>query len=96
MLQKISGITQSAGATDHFTYTQVMPPVNNDPKLIAKIGKILKDSFEPDTITNEIPSEIGCEEFSLCFTIKALLIERIFYLLLNLSENSISNLFISQ
>ena len=55
-----------------------MTPVNNDPKLIAKIGKILKDSFEPDTITNEIPSEIGCEEFSLYFTIKALLIERIF------------------
>ena len=55
-----------------------MTPVNNDPKLIAKIGKILKDSFEPDTITNEIPSEIGCKEFSLYFTIKALLIERIF------------------
>ena len=78
MLQKISGITQSAGATDHFTYTQVMPPVNNDPKLIAKIGEILQDLFEPDTITDEILSEMGCEEFSLYFTINALLIERVF------------------
>jgi hypothetical protein len=55
-----------------------MPPVNNDPKLTAKIGEILQDLFEPDTITDEILSEMGCEEFSLYFTIKALLIERIF------------------
>ena len=55
-----------------------MPPVNNDPKLIAKIGEILKDSFEPDTTTDEITSEMGCEDFSLYFTINALLIERVF------------------
>ena len=73
-----------------------MPPVNNDPKLTAKIGEILQDLFEPDTITDEILSEMGCEEFSLYFMIKALLSKGYFCLLLNLSENSTSNLFISQ
>lgn len=61
----VNGITQSARATYQLTYNRITPPANNDPRLTAKVSRILKDSFEPDMITDEIPSEMGCEEFAL-------------------------------
>lgn len=61
----VDGITRSARATYQLTYSRITPPANNDPRLTAKVSRILKDSFEPDMITDEIPSEMGCEEFAL-------------------------------
>lgn len=59
------GITQSARASFNLAYNRIMPPVNNDPGFTAKVNKILKNSFEPDLVTDDILSEMGCEEFAL-------------------------------
>ncbi len=61
----VNGITQSARAMYKLTYNKIMPPANNDPQLTAKVSRILEDSFEPGMITDNIPSEMGCEEFAL-------------------------------
>lgn len=61
----VNGITQSARATYSLTYNRIMPPANNDPQLTAKVSRILKDSFEPGMVTDDIPCEMGCEEFAL-------------------------------
>ena len=42
-----------------------MPPVNNDPQFTAKVSRILKNVFKPAMVTDDIPSEMGCEEFAL-------------------------------
>lgn len=61
----VHGITQSARATYKMTYNMIMPPANNDLQLTAKVSRILQDSFEPGVITDDIPCEMGCEEFAL-------------------------------
>lgn len=61
----IKGITQSARATYKLTYNRIMPPANNDPQLTAKVSRILKESFDPGMVTDDIPCEMGCEEFAL-------------------------------
>lgn len=61
----INGITQSARATYKLTYNRIMPPANNDPELTDKVSRILKDSFKPGMVTDDIPTEMGCEEFAL-------------------------------
>ncbi len=61
----VNGIAQSARATYSLTYNRIMPPAYNDPQLAAKVSRILKDSFAPGMVTDDIPSEMGCEEFAL-------------------------------
>jgi amidohydrolase/hippurate hydrolase len=59
------GVTQAARAKYRFTYNVVMPPVNNDGQLSARVYRILSDSFEPGVVINNFTSGMGCEEFSL-------------------------------
>jgi len=59
------GVTQAARATYKLTYDVVMPPVNNDKQLTAKVYQILSDSFEPGMVTDDFTPVMGCEEFSL-------------------------------
>ncbi|GAB1477211.1 M20 family metallopeptidase [Bacillota bacterium] len=61
----VKGITQSARANYKLEYNRIMPPVNNDSRLAAKVDGILRGSLGPDMVTNDIPSEMGCEEFAL-------------------------------
>lgn len=61
----VSGFTRSARATYQLTYNRVMPPASNNPQLAAKVSRILKDSFEAGMVTDDIPCEMGCEEFAL-------------------------------
>ena len=42
-----------------------MPPVNNGPQFTAKVSRILKNVFKSGMVTDDIPSEMGCEEFAL-------------------------------
>jgi metal-dependent amidase/aminoacylase/carboxypeptidase family protein len=47
------------------TNDKIMPPVNNDPLFAKEISRILKDVFKSGMVTDDIPSEMGCEEFAL-------------------------------
>ena len=61
----VKGITQSARAGYKLTHDKIMPPVNNDPIFAKEISRILKDVFKSGMVTDDIPSEMGCEEFAL-------------------------------
>ncbi|MDD4566074.1 MAG: M20 family metallopeptidase [Eubacteriales bacterium] len=61
----VKGITQATGATYKLAYHWIMPPANNDLPLTAKVNDILKNSFEQGMVTDDIPCEMGCEEFAL-------------------------------
>ncbi len=61
----VNGITQSARATYKLTYDRIMPPANNDKVFADKVTSILKDSFKSGMVTDDVTSEMGCEEFAL-------------------------------
>lgn len=61
----VQGVTQAARAGYELKYDRIMPPVCNDPALSAKISTILTAGLGPARVTDEIPCEMGCEEFAL-------------------------------
>lgn len=61
----VQGITHSARAEYKIIYDRIMPPAINDQQLTAKAGRLFKEYFPADMVSDDIPSEMGCEEFAL-------------------------------
>jgi metal-dependent amidase/aminoacylase/carboxypeptidase family protein len=61
----VRGVTQAARASYKIEYRRIMPPVDNDLHLAAKVHKILTGSFPSDMVINQFEPQMGCEEFSL-------------------------------
>lgn len=65
MKEIVRGVTQAARARYTMEYRRIMPPVDNDQTLAAKVTKILTGSFPPGMVINQFDPQMGCEEFSL-------------------------------
>ena len=61
----VKGVTQAARGGYKLDYDRVMPPAINDPALTAEVMELLGHAGYPLKVTDNLVTEMGCEEFSL-------------------------------
>lgn len=59
------GVTRASRASYSLEYSRVMPPLTNDPGLVAMASEAVKKALGEEAVTADYPSTMGCEEFSV-------------------------------